>query len=239
MSFVIQASPLTKIFLHRDWTDRCIDNPELIHKSTPGLFKVTIPRSMGAIVIDHLTPVAHQDLVPRQPNRKVEHDETRDVVPWLTGGEGGTRFSETDIYGVVQVDLGMNYTQLLSQLLMLEASADIPHIGENPDQTAARKAQAVDRTRKVQEAAKAKIQEALAAARERANERVMRAARTTFSFLHRQFQRNIEQGMGRYEPTGQEALCAFILRDQITKARQKKRSMMDEVSGVMKDVINL
>lgn len=238
MSFVIQASPLTKVFLQREWTARCIEDPELIHKSEPGLFTVTVPRSMGAIVLEHMRPVAFQDLVPKQKNRKVEHDETRDVVPWLTGGDGGTRFSETDIYGVVEIDMGMNYTQLLSQMLMLEASQAVagPETGEK---AAARAAHMAKQTQMLQAKARNDLKNAVVNAMERANERVLRGAKRTYSYLHKQFQRNIEQGVGRYEPSGTEALCAFILREEITKARAKKRDMMQQVSNVMNDVVNL
>lgn len=227
MSFVIQASPLTKIFLHREWADRCISNPELIFADVP--FKVLIPRSMGAIVLEHGKPVAYQDLLPRQKNRKVEQDESRDVIPWLTGGDNGKMSQETDIYGVVSIDLGSNYTGMLTTMLMLEAAAD-----KNPEQKAAIEA----RRNQLQQQALDNTREAIKDAARRANERVMRACKTTFTYLYRQYQRNIEDGKGKYEPSASEALCAFVLRDMLAKAQAKKRDMMGQVSGIMNEMVN-
>lgn len=227
MSFVMQASPLTKIFLHRDWADRCIGDPALIYAEVP--FRVVIPRSLGAIVMEHGKPVAHQDLLARQRNRKVTEDEVRDVIPWLTGGENGKMSQETDIYGVVSVELGTSYTGMLTSMLMLEAAAD-----QHPE----RKDAIAQRRNELQQSALDETRQAMKVARERANERVLRACKTTFTYLYRQYQRNIEEGKGKYEPSPSEALCAFVLRDQLAAARARKRDMMGQVSGIMNEMVN-
>lgn len=226
MSFVIQASPLTKIFLHREWADKCIQNPELIYSDET--FTVVVPRSMGAIVLTHGRPVAFQDVLSKQKNRKIEADETRDVIPWLTGGENGRMSQETDIYGIVSIDLGSSYTGLLTNMLMLEAAAD-----KAPE----RKDQIIEHRAKLQAKALDETKRAIVDARNRADERVIRACKSTFTYLYRQYQRNIEDGKGKYEPSPSEALCAFVLRDMLAAASAKKRAMMGQVSGIMNEMV--
>lgn len=231
MTYVMQASPLSKIFLFRDWQNRCIENPDLIHGDDP--FSVTIPRSAGAVVMEYRKPVHVGTLLPRltkihHKNGQIDEmqtriqgdDELRNLVPWLTGGPDGAQFKETDRYGVVELPLDADYTTNLAEFMQQEALAFA-----NPERVAEIQAARAEMVKVLQ----AKMRGAIETARTRADERVMRAIRTCFRNFYELNRSTLESGLGKVSPTNSEGLCAFVLKDVFAKAQAKRHSMMQNV----------
>jgi hypothetical protein len=238
MSYVMQASPLSKIFLFRDWQQKCIEDPDVIHSDEP--FKVTIPRSAGAVTLEYRKPVHVGTLLPRLT--KIHHkngsideiqtriqgdDELRNVVPWLTGGPDGAQFKETDRYGVVELPLDADYTTKLAEFMQQEALAFA-----NPERVVEIQAARAEMVKDLQ----AKMKRAIESARVRADERVMRAIRSCFRNFYELNRSTLESGLGKVSPTNSEGLCAFVLKDVFAKAQEKRQAMMQNVMDMQSHI---
>lgn len=211
--YVVQASPFSRIFLP-EFAMQLVENPELIN-TMKDPFTVRIPRATGGIELTHNKPVHINHLLPRGEldaatgkrtiNREVEHDELRDLVPWLTGGADGMGCEETDIYGVVQLELA---TDLVADMVSARLE------GRAPTSAAT-----------VEEQFNSAVDVALEKARKIANARVLRAIRITHKNLLAQWEVMATEGKGRYSPSVAEALGSHILAEEIEKATAGKRKM--------------
>lgn len=218
--YVIQASPLTKMFMP-EWEQKCLEQPELIGSSVP--FTVRVPRATGGIVLEHNKPVHVSKLIPPNPNRKVEVDEVKDLIPWLCGGDDRPS-DETDIYGIVVLDIDMAVTHTISSML---GDPELLSPDEKVREAAMRRQ--IDQQRTIQAAISAKME----AARERANARVKRALKITHANLIRQWEQNVANGKGKYPPSAAEALGAFVLAEEIKKASDAKQKLMENMTNIM------
>lgn len=238
MSFIIQASKLSRIFCIRDWQQKCLVNPGLLYaESKPGEFSVTVPRSAGAVTLRHRIPVHAATLLPRlttiqhkdRPAELVQtrvqgDDELRNLVPWLTGGPDGSQFLETDRWGIVELPIAGNYINLQAEYMSQEAM-----IAAYPEQ-----AEAIEQERKkLQLQMRSAMQSAMSNAVALADERVIRAIKSVYNNFYQQNKTNLENGIGRVTPTDAEKLVAFYLHEQIQKKTADQKDMMDKVRGVL------
>lgn len=221
-SYIIQASPLSKLFM-REWLLKCEADPQLVLKEVP--FDIVVPRSSGALKFTHLKPVQSHKVLPYQPQRKKDDgylaDDPDGTILWLTGGESGDRCEETDIYGVVALNLDMDISSALSDVALL-----VEQDGEKAKKVQKNYAdlqkELVEQTKK-----------AVAQARQLADERVKRAMRITHQNLCQQFEILKTEGKGVYTPSIAEAVGAVVLASEIEKSGENRRKMFAQVSAIM------
>lgn len=218
MSYVIQASPLSKLFMHQ-YVKRCEKDPEFVLKSVP--FHVLIPRTAGAVILEHNVPVVTSKLLPRSLNREKDQnsapDELDAFVEWITGGPNGDRSMETDSYGVVMLDLDLDVASTIMDLT-------------NMSDDKAKKSFEEFRQEMVKKSKTAMIR-----AREIADSRVLRVMRNTHSNLMRSYETLKTEGKGVYQPSIAEAIGAFVLKAEIQKSSVDSRKMLSMLSDSMKE----
>lgn len=222
-SYVVQASPLSKLFMH-GWAEKLEADPHLIFDQTP--FEVSIPKTNGAIKLVHNKPVHITKLEPPQPSRvKDEYnvDDLEGMVLWLIGGEDGQRSEETDIYGVVGLDIDMDVSGSLADVALFD-----PDSKED-------KAKAQKKFAEVQNDLVKKTKTALTSARERADWRVKRAMRNTHLNLMKQYETLKTEGKGVYAPSVAEAIGAFVLKQEIEKSSENRRKMVEMLANTMNE----
>lgn len=212
-TYVVQASPLTKIFLP-EWHEKCLANPELVTVSEP--FKVRVPRPTGSIDLVHNVPVIASTLVPKTVkdmstgksfNKKIEEDVVSPLVSWLTEETN----SETDIYGVVAVPIEVNVADAIMTLIHEsdDTKAEVKLIKE----------------------IKKKLAKDIVDARTRADARVMRHCDKMYRVVVATVNQLKKDGKGVYNPSYTEALALDILKDQIQKRRvhsEKSQELFDK-----------
>ncbi len=192
MTYIVQASPFTKIFL-KEWHDKCLAKPELIALVEP--FKVHIPRPCGAIELTHNVPVLASTLIPKVKERKVQDDEIAPLVSWLTHEQN----PETDIYGVVAIPIETNVADAIMSLIYDKGSEKAG-------------AQLLANLKK-------NLAENIKSARERADQRVLRQCNKMYDIVRTTIGLMKKDGKGIYSPSYSEALALDILKDSI-KARR-------------------
>lgn len=206
MSYIVQASTLTKIFLP-EWHDRCLRDPKILAVSEP--FAVQIPRSAGAINLVHNVPVVASSLIKRTQERKIEDDEVAPLVRWLTEENE----AETDIYGVVAVNIENNIADAIMALI---------HDVDGEEKQA-----------KLLREIKIKMAKDIHEARKRADARVMRQCGKMYSTVRETVQLLKQQGSGVYSPSYSEALALDILSDQIALRRAPDARAEEMMSKAM------
>jgi len=209
MTYVVQASPLTKIFLPQ-WQEVCLKDPEKILANVP--FDVVIPRPCGSITLTHGVPVVASELIKRSKERKIEEDETAPLVAWLTD----ERNAETDIYGIVAVPIEGNVAEAIMTLVSS---------GSNEGQVK-------DLMAKV----KKEMAASIVSARERADARVMRQCHKMYSVVRETVRAMKADNKGVYSPSYSEALAMDILRDQIKVSRAPDDKAQSIFQGAMNDL---
>jgi hypothetical protein len=230
MSYVVQASPYTKIFMP-EWEAKCINDPTLIEASAPGLFTVRIQRPIGGLVLEHLKPRHVTTLLPRlttMPDgskavmRKVEEDEVSPLLQWLTGPTS----EETDIWGVVNIEIGTQFEDAMTELIALTLQGG----------TEAQQAEVLKRQIAIQRDVAKSMAVRIAEARKVADDRVKRALRITHNNLIKSWENLRGQNLGTYEPSTQETLGYRIIKAEIDRrqaAQQKiNREMVESVARV-------
>lgn len=212
MTYIVQASPLTKIFL-KEWHDKCLAKPELIAEVSP--FTVHIPRPCGAIELTHNVPVLASALIPKVKERKVQEDEISPLVAWLTHEQN----PETDIYGVVAIPIETNVADAIMSLIYDKGSE-------------AASAKMLAQLRK-------NLKENIMSARERADARVLRQCNKMYDIVRTTIGLMKKDGKGIYSPSYSEALALDILKDSIKarrapddRATRIMESAMSDMAGV-------
>lgn len=214
-----------------EWQARLEANPELMLESTP--FEVRIPRAFGALVFTHGKPVAANKVMPVYPGRIVtgtKNDATNIIddlprlIEWLTGGPDGNHSSETDIYGIAELDLDMDVSGALSEIVLFA------------DGDEDRKKKAAKSYEEIQKELIKKSKLALEKAREIADQRVKRQLKKTHEFLIKQYDKLAMEGKGRYAPSTAEAIGVFILKKETDKAAENRRKMFDEFNKELGNV---
>lgn len=192
MTYIVQASPLTKIFLP-EWHDKCLSNPELIVKVEP--FRVVVPRPCGSIELTHNVPVIASSLIAKVKERKVTEDEISPLVEWLTNEQN----AETDIYGIVAIPIETNVADAIMALVYdIDGS---------------------DKQKKLMSELKKNMIKNINSARERADARVIRQCEKVYNMIKATVSTLKQSGKGVYSPSYSEALALDILKDQIKQRR--------------------
>ncbi len=204
-SYVIQASPLTRIFLP-EWHDRCLADPTEVFSKTP--FRVLIPRPSGSVELTHNKPTLASSLLQRTKEREVTEDEVSPLVLWLTGEQN----TETDIYGIVDVPIQDNVADAIMALIY-----------EGDDK---RRVSLIEETRK-------SMAKGIISARERADARVMRACGKMYNVVKATVEDMKKNGKGIYSPSYSEALALEIMKDTIAKRRKPDERAAELMRGAM------
>lgn len=227
MHYVIAASPVAKIFQRgfvpgmkpeeeNRWFRVLKRDPMRIFKEEP--FEVIVQRPSGTIRLDYGKP--------KQIFGK-EESEAKLIVEWLTGGPNGDRCLETDCYGIVPFEVGVDVLSMVTGMGELQAMA--AEGGEKAERAERRRLQLNDLVQP-------KIMKAQEDAKKLAHERVMRQVRTIYRNLMDQYEKNRQQGVGLYTPSPVEYLCAYVLRDEIRKAEEAERELNTQFQEIMRDV---
>ncbi len=204
-SYLIQASPLTRIFLP-EWHDRCLQNTALLTSSEP--FLVRIPRPVGSVELIHNKPTLASSLIARTKEREITEDEISPLVQWLTNESYG----ETDIYGVVDVPIQETV-----------ADAIMAMIYEGDDK---KRVKLIEETR-------CQMAKGIVTARERADARVMRACGKMYSIVKSTVEDMKKNGKGVYAPSYSEALALEIMKDHIAARRKPDDRAAEMMKGAM------
>jgi hypothetical protein len=204
--YVLQASPLTRIFLP-EWQDQCLADPSILTKVDKP-FKVHIPRPCGAIELWHNKPTLASSLLPKNKDRLVEEDEISPLVAWLTDEQR----AETDIYGVVDVPIQDNIADAIMALLY-EDGTD-------------KRAKLLEHTRK-------EMAKGIVSARQRADARVMRACGKMYNVVKETVEDMKKNGKGVYSPSYSEALALEVMKDVISQRRKPDERAAEMMKGAM------
>jgi hypothetical protein len=208
--YLIQASPLTKLFTP-EWGRKCLKDPALL-TAPEATFEIRIPRAVGGVVLQHNTPIHCSTLLPPQNTREVTLDEITPLVHWLCGGEDGAG-EETDIYGVVAIEVNIDMTAEL--ITMLNKGFSAKKMQERYETMAK------------------SIQSQISVTREKADARVKRALKNTYNNLVAEWQRIKEKGGGVYAPSVSEALAAHILANEIQEHAETTQAAFDLIGKAM------
>ena len=222
--YVVQASPLSKLFM-KAWTGKCEEDPAIV--LDPKIeFEIVIPRTNGAIRLTHNKPIHISKLEPHNPQRVKDDylvDDLDGTVLWLCGGEDGNGNEETDIYGVVGLNIDMDLSSALSDVALFD------------EEDSKAKEKAAKKYQDIQKALLTKTKTALQDAREKADFRVKRAMKNTHINLMKQYETLQTQGMGKYAPSVAEAVGAYVLKTEIEKSGANRRKMVEMLAATMNE----
>lgn len=214
--YVICASPLVKIYL-TEWHDRLLADPEEMYRfpgqADPSWF-FNINHGCSSVRIPFNKPYSI-----RGENDK----EIETKFLWLIG-ESGHSQHETDPYGIVAFDPGIDLVERQDELARLESL-----LIDDPDQAVeSRKrisALQKDSTDRVIEMRKRLILTS--------EDRIKRAMKTVHNNLVRQWEVNEEMKLGKHRPSESEALGAFALDKEIQAAAAKGAKVYGNINKLM------
>ena len=207
MIYVMQASPVTRLCLP-EWHSRCLDKPEILYSKES--FEVFIPRTCGGIRLQHMKIIPPTDLIPKGP-RVVEEDEVKPLVTWLTDENS----QETDMYGVVAIEVGNDLADAIMSMIV------------SGDEKKAKEAMAEN---------KAMMQKSFKEAVAKADERVMRACGKMYNIVRQTVDYMKKNNLGIYSPSIAEALMFEVMDKPISARREsdaKAQAMMDKALNKM------
>lgn len=213
--YVIAASPLTKIYL-KDWEDRLLAEPDLMFDDKL-VFTFDVPRGTCAFKATFNKPI---QLMGR------DDKEIDTLFNWLTG-EAGQSHLETDIYGIVPFDPGVDLVERQDQIAQLEEL-----ISDDP----ATVAKAQKEIAKIQKDTAARLKNMRAEVRKMADEKVMRAAKIVHNNLIRQWQINQESNQGKYPPSCTELFGGHLLKKEIEKAAARGADLRNNMSKMLEGI---
>jgi hypothetical protein len=176
-----------------------------------------------------MKPVNAYTLIKKNPNEEKDdgtynfHNRRVDnLVLWLTGGPNGDQSNETDIYGVVELDLDLDIGPAIAEVALL-GSKDT----EKSNKSAGQELLAIQKT------LLAKSKDALIKAQELADKRVKRALKNTHNNLVKQYEAIKVAGGQPYAPSVTEAVGAFILKEELNKSGAHRKAMFQQVLDTM------
>ncbi len=206
--YLVQASPLTRIFI-KEWQNRCLDDPKLLLSTEK--FLVKIPRACGGIELTHGVPILASSLLPPQKTREVTDDEVAPLVRWLTS----PREEETDCYGVVDVPIEENVADAIMAL-----------IHEADDN---KRLKFIEETRR-------NMAKGIKEARDRADQRVLRACGRMYSIVKRTYDDMKKNNTGVYMPSYSEALALTVMQETIKERRQPDERAQEIMKSAMQQM---
>lgn len=226
MSHLVAASPISKIFLP-DWSKKCAENPALI-EDVDIQFKVVIPTSTGSLGPFHYgVPVDLRDLPTLKRFGKEERHEN--IIEWLasTASEHAANH-ETDVYGIVRADLGIDIQAFLSEKFAIETRIKKT---TNADQIAMMKAKIKEIEDTLGEATEGTQDKA----REQADLKVMRVVRNAWARIQREWQMLDESKQQRLAPSYTEICIMHVLRKEIGAQKESRDKIMSSMQGLMEE----
>lgn len=193
-AYLLQASPLTRIFLP-EWHYKCLDDPKLLFDTTP--FRVRVPRAVGAIELTHGKPVLAASLIRQEgkQTREITDDEVSPLVLWLTNSQN----SETDQWGVVEIPVEQDLADTIMALV---------HSGDDAERI------------RFMDNMKSKMAKTIMEARELADNRVMRACGKMYQTVKSTVEHMKKTNAGVYSPSYSEALAMTVMKDSIAMRRK-------------------
>lgn len=209
----------------RQYQDQCLENPDIVYNKES--FLVTIPTSTRSYVFEHNKPVTPQSLFPAERGKKTDEfsHNLETVVKWITGGPDGMRSHETDIYGVVQIQM----EDFSSQIVDFSSLAAVG--------TEKSEKESVKEYENARKNFMKKANAAMTMAQEIADTRVRRALKISHENLVKQWDALQQDGKGKYAPSIAEAVGAQILHKEIDKAGQKKREMVERFVKIAENTV--
>ncbi len=212
--YVICGSPLVKIYL-LEWHDRLLAEPELMYDfATP--FSFDVPRGCSAFKINFNKPVA----VSGRDDKEVEV-----LYSWLIG-ESGHSQHETDLFGIVPFDPGVDLVERQDELSRLEElMSDDPEVAKKAQKEIAR----------IQKDTAMRIKTMREKIKEDSAARITRAMKINHNNLVKQWQINEEMKMGKHRPSESEALGAFALDAVIKAATAKGAKVYGNINKLMNE----
>ncbi len=236
--YVIATSPLVKIYLP-EWAERLTENPDLIfdHETK---FSFSVSTGTSGFKLDFNKPMLVFKPVPgssyqaddgrserliQLPNANMQSEgkEIEALYGWLTGETGHSRL-ETDIYGIVPFDPGMDVVDRIDQMAALEAL-----LSGDPKQAVKAKRD----LEKIQADTAKRIAEAREKVRKDSEVRIKRAMKVSHNNLIRQWQHNSEAGLGKYPPSLAEALGAHALDAELKAKAEKGKALYGKMDELM------
>lgn len=215
---VICATPIVRVFLrqfHPAIMELEDQAAQLAAVQSEDPFTFDIVTGTTAVKIAYNKPIEIRGMNDR---------EIESQFRWLTGGEGGREFSDTDAWGVVPYEPKIDMAARLDEMARLEA-----FILEGEDGKSA--TTATKELAKLRSDSKRAMLDARSGARKASEERVLRAARLQRRNLERQWQTNDQMKLGKEPMSSAEYLVSLLLEKEIAKVRgqtEKIRSRMDD-----------
>jgi hypothetical protein len=193
-----------------------------VHRDDPALCRRDCARAHEAADDDDAHPALDTEQVSNQVTRQQDDKELTSLVAWLTGGPDGKQFSETDQYGVVEFDMGVDYMTHVAAMMNIEAAM------------AGQPAEAILRRQvSMQQAMNERIKDGAQRSVALANERVLRALRNNYNYFYKQCQTNLENGMGKIIPSRSEVLAAVVLAEEVEKSTKAQQALMAKVQHII------
>ncbi len=215
MRYVISASPLVKVYLV-EFHDRLLEQPDLIfdHKEE---FSFSVPHGCGAFPVKFNKPCA----VNGRDDKVIEV-----LYGWLTG-EAGHSYHETDIYGLVPFDPGVDLVERQHEMEHMEGLlSDDPKVVAKAQKEVAK--MQLDTAKRMKEIKERVVMQSEA--------RIKRAMKGSHNNLIRQWQLNEENKMGKYPPSIAEMLGAHALDKDIKAAAAKGAPLKKRMNDLMGNI---
>lgn len=212
--YVISGSPLVKIYL-LEWHDRLLENPDLMYDyATP--FTFDVPRGCSAFRMNFNKPVA----VTGRDDKEVEV-----LYSWLVG-ESGHSQHETDLFGIVPFDPGVDLVERQDELARLEElMSDDPKVA----------AKAQKEIAAIQRDTALRIKTMRENIKQESAARITRAMKINHNNLVKQWSINEEMKMGKHRPSESEALGALALNAVIKAATAKGAKVYGNINKLMNE----
>jgi len=144
--------------------------------------------------------------------------EDPNLIHWLSGGTEGNLCQETDNSGIVILNVSFDAIGALHDMI---AMTTLPKTEQEKE------------VRKVNKDIRGQIKDAYEAARKLSEERVMREIRRVHECLKRQYEINSEAGMGKYQPSLSEFLCAYVLKKEEAETIERQKEITSQFSKLM------
>ncbi len=213
--YVICSSPLVKIYL-LEWHDRLLADPEEMNNfgDPKQPWKFDVPRGCSAFKMTFNKPVA----VTGKDDSEIET-----LYSWLIG-ESGHSQHETDLFGIVPFDPGVDLVERQDEI------ARLSDLMEGDDEAAA---QAMKELAKIQKDTQAHIKSMREAIKESSAARIKRAMKQNHNNLVKQWEINEEMKLGKHRPSESEALGAYALDQEIQAAAAKGAKVYGNINKLM------
>ncbi len=213
--YVICSSPLVKIYL-LEWHDRLLAEPEEMNNfgDPKAPWKFDVPRGCSSFKMTFNKPV---------PVTGRDDSEIETLYKWLIG-ESGHSQHETDLFGIVPFDPGVDLVERQDEI------ARLTDLMEGDDESAAL---AMKELAQIQKETQTRIRDMREAIKDMSAARIKRAMKQNHNNLVKQWEINEEMKMGKHRPSESEALGAYALDAEIQAAAAKGAKVYGNINRIM------